>query len=136
LARADARGGLRSLVEAEHRDDREAGDSLDALDRVDELLEIVEGLDDEEVGAAAFEDRRLLAEELAPDARARGFAERPDRAGDEDVPPSGLARATRELHGLRVDSLELVLEEVVRELAPVRGERVRLDELGAGVHEA
>ena len=36
----------------------------------------------------------------------------------------------------RVDPLEVVLEEVLRQLAPVRAEGVRLDQLGAGVDEA
>ena len=54
------------------------------LDRVDELLEVVERLDHEEVGAAALEDARLLAEELAAHPRGRRLADRPDRAGRLD----------------------------------------------------
>ena len=46
------------------------------------------------------------------------------RAGD-------LPRLAREPHAGRVDPLELVLEEVRRELRPVRAEGVRLDQLGA-----
>ncbi len=42
----------------------------------------------------------------------------------------------RQANRLGVDPLELVLEEVVRELATVGAEGVRLDQLGTGVHEA
>ena len=86
--------------------------------------------------AAAREDRGLLREELVADARARRLAQRPDRAGDEDVAADGLTRVTGELDRGRVDLLELVVEEVVRELAPVRAEAVRLDQVGARVDEA
>ena len=64
------------------------------------------------------------------------LAERPDRAGDEHVAAGDLARLAREPHAGAVDRLELVLEEVLRELRPVGAERVRLDQLGAGADVA
>ena len=106
------------------------------LDRVDQLLEVVERLDHEQVGAAAFEHGGLLGEDLAADPGRRLLAQRPDRAGDEDVPTRDLARVARELHPGRVDALEVVLQEVGGELAAVRPEGVRLDQLGARVDEA
>ena len=105
-------------------------------DRVDELLEVVERLDHEQVGAAPLEHARLLAVELLAHPRGRRLAERADRAGDEDVAARDLPGLAGELDRRRVDPLEVVLEEVVGELAPVRAERVRLDQLGAGVDEA
>ena len=71
-----------------------------------------------------------------PDSRAGGLAERADRAGDEHVAADGFPRLTRQLDRGRVDRLELVLEKVFCELAPVRAEAVRLDQVCAGVDEA
>ena len=136
LARRHAGQRLRALVEGEQRDDGEARDRPDGLDRVDELVEVVERLDHEQVGAPALEHRRLVGEELTALPRGHRLAERPDRARDEDLAPGHLACVARELHGGRVDPLEVVLEEVVRELAAVRAEGVRLDELRARVDEA
>ena len=64
IGRGDAREGFRLLVEGEHGQDRQRGDAAHGLDRGLELLELEEGLDREEVDAAAFEDRRLLGEDL------------------------------------------------------------------------
>ena len=73
-----------------------------AADRGLELLQLEERLDGEEVDAAAFEHRGLLGEDLhalvCRDAAA-GLAERPDRAGDEDVAAGDLARLAGELDG-------------------------------------
>ena len=49
-------------------------------DRVGQLLQVEERLEHEEVGAAVLEHRSLLREQLAPPLRARGLAERADRA--------------------------------------------------------
>ena len=57
--------------------------------------------------------------------------ERADRARDEDVPSRDLARLAREAHAGGVDLLERVVEQQPRQLAPVRAEGVRLDQLGA-----
>ena len=54
---------------------------------------------------------------------------RTSRAGD-------LPRLAGELHGLAVDPRDVVVEVVRRELGPVRAERVRLDQLGAGLDVA
>jgi hypothetical protein len=64
------------------------------------------------------------------------LAGRPDRAADEDVAARDLARVAGQLHGSRVDALEVVLEVVLRELPPVRAERVGLDQVGARGDEA
>ena len=127
----------RVLVEAHQRDDRQARDAADGRDRVDELLQVEERLEHEQVGAAALEDCAPARRTARGATRgARRLAERPDRAADEDVAAGDLARLARELHAGRVDPLELVLEEVRRELPAVGAERVRLDQLGAGVDEA
>ena len=124
-------------VERQQRDDRQRGDGAHRRDRRLELVEVEERLDHEEVDAAAFEHRRLLRDELGGiEAAQLDVAERPDRAGDEDVAPRDLARLARDAHGGGVDRLRLLREEVARELAAVRAERVRLDELGAGVDVA
>ena len=134
----DAAERLAVGVERHQRDDRERRDAADGLDRGDELVEVEERLEHEQVDAAALEDLRLLAEELAllGGVEPLDVADRADRAGDEDVRARHLARLAREAHRRRVDPLELVLEEVRRQLAPVGAERVRLDQLGAGADEA
>ena len=58
------------------------------------------------------------------------LAERADRARDQHVPARDVARLAREADARRVDRLELVLEVLRRQLAPVGAERVRLDQLG------
>ncbi len=136
LARRHARERLGAFVEGHQRDDRQARDAPHRLDRVDELLEVVERLDHEEVGAAALEDARLLAEELAAHPRGRRLADRPDRAGDEDVAAGDLPRLSGQLDRRRVDPLEVVLQELAGQLAAVGAEGVRLDQIGAGVDEA
>src|SRR5437764_386286 len=134
--RGDAGQGDGALIERQERDDRQRRDLADAIDRVDQLLQVVERLDHEQVRAPALEDHRLLGEQLVPDAGAGGLAERADRAGDEDVAADGLARLAGELDRGRVDRLEVVLEEVLSQLAPVRAEAVRLDQVCAGIDEA
>ena len=136
LLRADAGEGLCALVERHQRDDGQGRHPAHRLDRVDELLEVVERLDHEQVGAAALEDARLLGEQLVSHARRRRLADRADRAGDEHVASRDLPRLAGELHRRRVDPFELVLHEVVGELAAVGAERVRLDQVGARVDEA
>ena len=136
--RADTPASVcRSLSKRHERDDRQRRDRADRRDRGLEIDEVVERLDHEEIDAAALEDLRLLGVErrrlVALELR---VAERADRARDEDVAPRHLARLARELHGGTVQPLELVLEEVLRELRPVRAERVRLDQLGASADVA
>ena len=107
-----------------------------ALHGVDELLEVVERLDHEDVGAAALEDGRLLREELVADARAAGSPSGPIEPAMKTSRPT-VSRASRaSLTGVELICLQLVVEEVVRELAPVRAEAVRLDQVGARVDEA
>ena len=134
-----AREGLGARVEGEHREDRERSDAADAADRGLELLELEERLDGEEVDAAAFEDRGLLGEDLRAlgggDAAA-GLAERPDRAGDEDVAARDLPCLARELDCAAVDRMELVLEVAGGELGAVCAERVRFDHVRSRLDEA
>ena len=105
-----------------------------ARDRGEELVELVERLDHEEVDAAALEQLRLLGEDGL--AVLRRAAERADRPGDEDVRAGHLARVARDLHGGLVDRRDVVLEVVLGELAAVRAEGVRLDDVRAGADEA
>ena len=107
--------------------------AADGLDRGDELVEVVERLDHEEVDAASLEELRLLGEDGVT--ILRRAAERADRAGDEDVGAGDLARVARDLHCRLVDRRDVVLEVVLGELAAVRAERVRLDDLRAGPDE-
>ena len=125
---------LRVLVEGQQRDDRQRRDGADGADRGEELVELVERLDHEEVDAAALEELRLLGEDGV--AVLHRPAERADRAGDEDVRAGHLARVARDLHGGLVDRRDVVLEVVLGELAPVRAEGVRLDDVRAGADEA
>ena len=80
LARVDARERLGAVVERHQRDDRQRRDAAHGADRVDQLLEVEERLDHEQVGAAAFEHARLLAEELLAHSGRRRLAERADRS--------------------------------------------------------
>ena len=136
LARGDAGQRLGALVEGHQRHDRQARHAAHRLDRVDELLQVVERLDHEEVGAAALEDARLLAEEVPPHPRGRRLADRADRAGDEHVAARDLPGLPGQLDRGGVDPLEVVLQEPAGQLAPVGPEGVRLDQVGAGVDEA
>ena len=132
--RADAARDLGLVVERQQRDDRKRGDAAHRLDRDDELLEVEEGLDHEQVDAASLEHlrlRRVLRTVLGRIEHLE-LAERADRPGDEDVAPGDLARLAREPHGGGVDLLERLVEEHPGELAAVRAERVRLDQLGPG----
>ena len=52
------------LAEGEQSHDREPRDAPHAVHRSLELVEVEERLEHEQVGAAAFEDGRLLGEEL------------------------------------------------------------------------
>ena len=135
LRRAHSGERLGAVVEGHQRDDRQGGDAAHRLDGIAELVQVVERLDHEQVGAAPLEDLRLVGEQLPTHTRGRGLADRPDRARDEHVPAGHLARITGELDCGRVDPLEFVFEEVLGELAPVRAERVRLDQLGSRVDE-
>ena len=112
----------------------ERGDAAYRLDRDDELLEVEEGLDHEQVDAASLEHLRLRRVLRAVLGRVEHLelAERADRPGDEDVAPGDLARLAREPDGGGVDLLERLVEEDAGELAAVRPERVRLDQLGPG----
>ncbi len=138
LLRRQAGERLGARVEGEHREDRERGDAADAADRSLELVQLEERLDGEEVDATALEHRSLLGEDLLAlvggDA-APGLAERPDRAGDEDVAARDLPRLARELDGAAVDRVELVLEVVRGQLGAVGAERVRLDHVRSGLDE-
>ena len=128
---------LRVLVEGHQRDDRQRRHAAHGPDCELELVQVVERLDHEQVDAASGEHGRLLGELVEPPVlRVADVTERPDRAGDEDLLARDLARVACELHACGIDRLELGLEKVARELAPVAAERVRLDQLGARADEA
>ena len=134
--RRDSGERFRVLVEGQQRNDRQARHAPHRLDRVNELLEVVERLRHEEVGSAPLEHTGLLREELPADPRGRGLADRAHRPGDEHIAACDLACLAGELDPGRVDTLQLVLEEVTGQLAPVGAEGVRLDQLRAGVDKA
>ena len=124
-------------VEGQHCEDRQGGDAADGFDRRLELLELEERLDREEVDSAAFEHGGLLGEDLDAFGLAHAkLAQRPDRAGDEDIAAGHLAGVAGQLDGGAVDLFELVLEVMRGELAAVGPERVRLDHVRAGLDEA
>ena len=62
-------------------------------------------------------------------------AERADRAGDEHVRTGHLARVARDLHRGLVDRRDVVFEVVLGELAAVRAEGVRLDDVRSRADE-
>ena len=125
------------LVEGHDGDDGEGRDVANRLHRGDELVELVEGLDHEQVDAAALEQPRLFREHRAALFHpAVDLSEGADRAGDEDVSAGDLARVTGDLHRGFVDLRDVLLEEVLGELVPVRAEGVGLDQVGAGADEA
>ena len=134
----DASECLPVRVEGHQRDDRERGDTAHRLDCGDELLEVEERLEHQQVDAASLQNLRLLAERLAllGHVEALHLAAGPDRAGDEDVRSGDLPRLAGEAHSARIDPLEVVLQEVRRELAAIGAEGVRLDQLRAGADEA
>ena len=125
---------VRVLVEGEEADDRKRRDAADGGDRGDELVEVVERLDREQVDATALEERGLLGEDRMPVLRRP--PERTDGTRDEDVRSGDLPRVAGDLHGRLVDRGDLVFEEVLRQLAAVRAERVRLDDFRSRADEA
>ena len=132
--RGQAAKRLRVLVEGEEADDRQRRDAAYGRDRGEQLVEVVERLDREEIDAAALEEARLLGEDRL--AILGGTTEGADRAGDEHVRAGDLAGIACDLDGRLVDRRDLVLEVVLGELAPVRAERVRLDDVGSGADES
>ncbi len=131
---ADAARDLRLVVERQEGDDRERRGAPYRLDSDDELLEVEERLDHEQVDAASLEDLCLGGVERAVLGRVEHLelAERSDRPRDEDVAAGHLARLAGEADACRVDLLEGPVELYPLELAAVRPEGVRLDQLGAG----
>ena len=125
-------------VEGHQRHDRQARDGAHGRDRRHQLLEVVERLQHDHVGSAPLEDRRLLGVEPVVLLRIETLvlAERADRGCDEDIAARYLARLARQSHRGRIDPLELVLQEVRGELAPVGAERVRFDHVRTGADEA
>jgi hypothetical protein len=137
-ARSHTGEGLRLVLERQQGDDRQARHGANSIDGDHELVEVEECLEHEQIGASPFQDRRLLGKELGAllGVRVVDVAERADRPSDEDVAPGHLAGLPSESDACGVDPLEIVLEVVTGELATVRTERVRLDQLRAGADEA
>ena len=139
VVRVDAGQGLGVLVEGQLGNDRERRDVLHRPDRSLELVKVVERLHEEEVDPAPLEEPRLLVEDgkgVLGVGRVLEVAERPDRAPDQHGGTGDLARLARELDAPLDDLLELVVQELRRELAAVGAEGVRLDQLGARADEA
>ena len=134
LLRRHAAERVGVLVEGEQAYDRQCRDASNRADGGEELVEVEEGLDHEQVDAATLEQLCLLGEDRV--AVLRRTTQRADGAGDEHVRPGHLPRVPCDLHGSLVDRGDLVLEVVLRELAAVCAERVRLDEVRAGTDEA
>ncbi len=127
----------RAFVEGQQRDDREPDTLAHRRDRVDELVEVVERLEHEQVGAAALEHRRLLGEELV--ALALDVAASPigPIAPAMKTSRPEISRASR----ASFTPIELIFSssssrKCAASLRPVGAERVRLDQLRAGVDEA
>jgi hypothetical protein len=105
-----------------------------------DLEDVLRGLDDDQVGAALDEPRRLLGEDLDQLGEGdpaqgrvvggRQVAGRPDRAGDEAVLAGG---AARDLGRLAVDLERVLAEAPLLELQARTLEGVGLDHLGAGL---
>src|SRR5262249_33453364 len=96
----------------------------------------VERLHHEQVDSASLENLRLLGVERGRIVAGQlDVAQRADRTRDEDVAARHLSRLACDAYGGRVDLLELVGEELARELGAVRSEGVRLDQLGARADE-
>ena len=105
---------------------------------VTQLAEVVERLDHEQVDAAALEQSRLLGEERAA-VVVRVVALSPSGPIEPPMKTSRpeISRASRaSFTAVRLIALQLALEEVRPELAAVRAEGVRLDQVGAGADEA
>ncbi len=132
IGRPDTAERLRVLVERQQRHDRQGRDRANRVDRGEQLVEVVEGLEHEEVDAAALEQLGLLGEQRTPVLFVVAeVAEGADRAADIDVAAGDLARLARELHRGAVDRGDVVLEEVPSELAAIGAEGVRLDQVRA-----
>jgi hypothetical protein len=104
-----------------------------------DLLEVEERLDHEEVDPPPLEEARLLEEDVVGalgSVAPLEVAERADRPRDENGHAADFPRLARELDPALHDLLEPIVEELGRELAPIRSEGVRLDQLGAGPDEA
>ena len=109
----------------------------DAVDRVEQLGEVEERLDEHHVHAAPVEDRRLLGEDLAalrPSATSWSPSGPIEPATNTSRPETSRASRASFTAALLI-ALRLALEVVGRELAPVRAERVRLDQVRAGADE-
>ena len=130
----DAARRLGLVVEGEQSDDREGRDRPHRFHRDDELVDVEERLDHEQVDAAPLEHLGLLGVERAVLGCVEHLelAERADCAGDEHLAPCDLARLAGQPDTRRVDRLELLLEVMRLQLAPVGAESIRLDQLGSG----
>ena len=119
------------VVECQEGDDRERRDAADRPDRDHELLEVEERLHHEQVDPPPLQHLclRRVQRAVLGCVEDLELTQRPDRPRDEDVPAGNLPRLAGEPDARRVDLLEVAVEEHARELAPVRAEGVRLDEL-------
>src|SRR5262249_31977474 len=117
------------------RDDRKTRHRAHRADRGLQLVEVAERLEDKEINAALGERRGLLSKrrlrfvEARPAPGLDAYAERSNRSS---YPRRIVCRLTCDSCAFEVDVVDLVGESEVRQLEPVRAERVRLDDVGAG----
>ena len=117
-------------------DDRQVAHAADGANRRADLVDVAKRLEHEEIDATVDERAGLLAKMLfrlvhaRPSPRLDTNAERADRAGDIGVVAR---RMPRDLRPLDVDRAHLIAQTEGRQLDPVRAERIRLEDVGAGL---
>jgi hypothetical protein len=129
----------RSLLgEREHRHDRRIGDPLDRLHRDLHLVQAEEGLQHQQVGAAAGQHGGLLGMGLGdaaaplPRVEVKDARQRSHGARDEHRPAGHLPGLAGDLHGLGVAALGLISGPQPLQSRPGGAERGGLDQPGAG----
>ena len=129
--------GLRVLVERELGDDRQRRHVLNGLDGGLELVQVVERLHEEQVHPRPSSSRacswKTANASSAPVVCSRSLSGpmKPPISTGRRRPRAPRARASRPFP----DLLQLIVQELRRELAPVGAEGVGLDQLGAGADE-
>ncbi len=137
--RRPAVGEAQLLAERHRGDDRQTGGGPDLADREQQLVEVVECLEDQQVHAAFEEPVELLAKcgpgrgVADPQVAVRGAAERPHGPRDQGIAPGNVTCLARELGAPPVEPGGEVAQAPAGEPDPIRAERGRLHEIGAGV---
>jgi len=127
------------MGEGHHGDQRQIGGGAHRLHGYHQLVDAEEGLENQQIGTAAGEDRRLLGVGRRDHGPPLGFVEIEDtgqrrhRPRDQDVLPGDLTRLARQLDGLGVDSFGEIAGAGALQPRPRAAEGRGLDELGAGL---